>query len=222
MVRLAERDETARRFLRIGPGVDGLFFLVAIRFVVVVARFFALQRHHLRVLRLRDLVGRVRIDEADDHVDETHLTGLDRLIVSQQQIIGAGIAAERNLDRLETLLDALRDAYFAFARQQLDGAHFAHIHAHGIGRATELRVQIGERGRGLFDGFFVGRGSRVGQQQRFRIRCFFIDRDAHVVDHVDDVFDLFRIDDLAGQMIVDFSVGEVSLLLAARDQQLQL
>ncbi len=49
-----------------------------------------------------------------------------------------------------------------------------------------------------------------------------IHRDAHVVDHVDDVFDLFRIDDFARQMIVHFSVSEVALLLAARDQQFEL
>jgi len=39
---------------------------------------------------------------------------------------------------------------------------------------------------------------------------------AHVVNHVDDVFDLFRIDDLARQMVVDFSVSEYLLLAAAR------
>jgi hypothetical protein len=55
------------------------------RLVVVVGGFLALQRHHLRVLRLRDFVGRIRIDEADDHVDETHLAGLDRFVVPQQQ-----------------------------------------------------------------------------------------------------------------------------------------
>ena len=59
-------------------------------------------------------------------------------------------------------------------------------------------------------------------QQRLGIRCLLVHRDAHVVDGVDDVFDLLRIDDLGGQVIVHLRVGEVALLLAARDQQLQL
>jgi hypothetical protein len=47
-------------------------------------------------------------------------------------------------------------------------------------------------------------------------------RDAHVVNHVDDVFDLLGIDDPAREVIVDFCVGEVALLLAAGDQVLEL
>jgi hypothetical protein len=40
------------------------------------------------------------------------------------------------------------------------------------------------------------------------------DLDAHVVDHLDDVFDLIRIGDVVGQVIVDLGVGQVALLLA--------
>ena len=68
------------------------------------------------------------------------------------------------------------------------------------------------------------RRARTGSvaQQRLGIRCLLVHRDAHVVDRVDDVFDLLRIDDLGGQVIVDLRIGQVALLLAARDQQLQL
>ena len=59
-------------------------------------------------------------------------------------------------------------------------------------------------------------------EQRLGIRCLLVHRNAHVVDRVDDVFDLLRIDDLGGQVIVHLRIGEVALLLAARDQQLQL
>ena len=38
---------------------------------------------------------------------------------------------------------------------------------------------------------------------------------AHVVDHVDDVFDLLRIDDLGRQVVVHLRVREEALLLAA-------
>ena len=189
---------------------------------VVVAVLFALERHHLGILRLGDFVGGIRIDEADDHVDEPHLARFDRFVMPQQQLIGARVAAERDLDGLEAFFDALCDANFAFARQQFDGAHFAHVHAHRIGRAAEFGVEIGERRGGLFDRLFVRRRGRIGQQQRLGIRRLFVDRNAHVIDHVDDIFDLFGIDDLAGQVIVDFSVSEVALFLAARDEELQL
>ncbi len=208
--------------LRIRAGVDGLLVLVTLGFVVIVGGFFALQRHHLGVLRLGDLIGGVRIDEADDEIDEPHLAGLDGFIVPQQQVVGAGVAAERDLDGLQALFDALRDANFALARQQFHGAHFAHVHAHGIGGAPEFGVQIGERGGRLFHRFFVGSGGGIGEQQRLGVRRLFVHRNTHVIDHVDDVFDLLRIDDFAREMIVDFSVGEVALLLAARNQQFQL
>ncbi len=221
VVRLGDRVEALGRLFRIRTRVDGLLVLVAL-LVVVVRRFFALERHHLRILGLRDLVGCVRVHEADDDVHQAHLPGLDGLVVPQQKIVGTGIAAERDLDRLEAFLDALRDADLALARQQLDGTHLAHVHAHGIGGAAEFGVEVGERRGRFLDRLFVRRRGGVGQQQRFGIRCFLVDRNAHVIDHVDDVFDLLRIDDLARQVVVDFGIGEVTLFLAARDQQLQL
>ena len=47
-------------------------------------------------------------------------------------------------------------------------------------------------------------------------------RDAHVVDHVDNVFDLFRIDDVVRQVIIDFGVGQEALFLAAGNQFFEL
>ncbi len=222
MMHLRDGAEALRGLLRIRPGVDDFFFLVAVGLVLVVGGFLALQRHHFRILRLSDFVRRIRIDEADDHIDQAHLAGLDGFVMAQQQIVGARVAAERDLDRFQTLFDALRDANLAFARQQFHGAHFAHVHAHGVGGASEFRVEIGECGGGLFHGLLVGSRGRVGQQQGFGIRRLFVHRNTHVVDHVDDVFDLFGIDDFARQMIVDFGVSEVALFLAARNQQLQL
>ena len=40
---------------------------------------------------------------------------------------------------------------------------------------------------------------------------------AHVVDHADDVFDLFRIRNFVRQMVVDLSVRKVSLLSSSAD-----
>ncbi len=47
-------------------------------------------------------------------------------------------------------------------------------------------------------------------------------RDAHVVDHVDDILDLLRIDDIVRQVVIDLGIGQVALLLAAGNQILKL
>ena len=115
---------------------------------------------------------------------------------------------------------AMRD--LALAGEQFDRAHLAHVHAHRVGGAAEFGVDgRGERGGGFLGGFVVG-DDRLAQQQRLGVRRLLVHRDAHVVDHVDDVFDLLRIDDLGRQVIVDLGVGQEALFLAARDQQLQL
>ena len=91
----------------------------------------------------------------------------------------------------------------------------------GIGGATELGIDRDQRGGSFLDRFLVGRAG-FGEQHRLGVRCLFVHRDAHVVDHVDDVFDLLGIDDFARQVIVHLRVREVALLLAPGDQQLQL
>ena len=75
---------------------------------------------------------------------------------------------------------------------------------------------------GFFDGLFVGRLGILGGEKRLGVRRLLVHGNAHVVDHVDDVFDLFRIDDLAGQVVVHLRIGEEALFLAERDQQLEL
>ncbi len=222
MMDLRERTEALGRFFRIRTGVDRFLVLVAVRLLLVVGGLFALEGHHFRILGLGNIVGSVGIDEADDDVDQAHLTRLYRFVVPQQQVVGAGVAAERYFYGLQAFFNALRDANFALASQQLHGAHLAHVHAHRIGGAAELGVEICERRGGFLDSFLVRCGGGIGQQQRLGVRRLLVHRNAHVVNHVDDVFDLFRIDDLARQMVVDFSVSEVALLLAARDQQFEL
>ena len=68
-----------------------------------------------------------------------------------------------------------------------------------------------ERGGSFLGGVVVARDGGIGQQQRLGIGRLLVDRDAHVVDHVDDVLDLLRIDDIARQMVVDLTVGQVAL-----------
>ena len=51
---------------------------------------------------------------------------------------------------LQAFLDPLGDLDFAFARQELDRAHLAHVHAHRVGRAAEFGVERRYRGFGGF------------------------------------------------------------------------
>ena len=57
---------------------------------------------------------------------------------------------------------------------------------------------------------------------RLGVRRFFVHRDTHVIDHVDDVFDLLWIDDVVGQVVVDLGIGQVALFLAAGNQIFEL
>ena len=50
------------------------------------------------------------------------------------------------------------------------------------------------------------------------VRCLLKNLNAHVVDHLDDVFNLIGIRDVLGEVIVDFSVGQVSLFFSLCDQ----
>ena len=115
-----------------------------------------------RVLRLRDDVRRVRVDEADDHVDQAPLAGLDRLIGAQQEVVGGRVHRERAAHRIEAFLDALGDADLALARQQLHRAHLAHVHAHRVGGAAELGIERCERRGGFLDRLLVGRLRGLG------------------------------------------------------------
>ena len=50
------------------------------------------------------------------------------------------------------------------------------------------------------------------QSSESSIRRGLMHRDPHIVDHVDDIFDLLRIDDIVGQVIVDLVVSQVTLI----------
>ena len=123
----------------------------------------------------------------------------------------------------QAIFDALGNLDLAFARQQLDRAHFAHVHAHGVGGAAKVGIDgrqcsLGRRFRLVIAG---DNGNVIGQQQRFRIGRVFVDGDAHVIEGTDDAFDGFRIDDVFGQVIVDFRVGQETAFLAELDQCLE-
>ena len=73
----------------------------------------------------------------------------------------------------------------------------------------------------LFGGILVGRVFCTGEQQRVGVRRHFMDQDAHVVDHADNVLNLLRVYDILREVVVDFGIGQESLLLSLLDQQLE-
>ena len=124
---------------------------------------------------------------------------------------------------LQAIFDPLGDFDFAFASQQLDRTHLTHVHAHGIGCASELGVDVGQRRFGfLLDVFVCNGGWGISRdQQGFGIGRLVVDLDAHVIERGDDRFDLLGVDHVIRQVVVDFSIGEVASLLTHLDQALE-
>ncbi len=164
----------------------------------------------------------VGVDEAVDDLVHPQFVLLDLIDHGQQFGDRGGAGGDRLHHMLETVLDALGDLDFAFARQQIDRAHFAHIHTNRVGGAAEFGIDGGKRLLGLFHGVLVGYRRRdIGHQQRFGIRRLFIHLDAHVVDHADDAVDLLAILHVVRQVVVDFGISEIAALLAEHDQRFQ-
>ncbi len=131
-------------------------------------------------------------------------------------------AGQRGLHLVQAFLDALGDGDFAFAGQQLDGAHLAHVHAHRIGGAADLGVDGREQGDGFFGGGLVVRAgwpalSGSSGSVSGATSCTSMPTPLIIAD---DVFDLLRIDDVVGQVIVDLGVGQVALLQTLGDELL--
>ena len=177
-----------------------------------------------RYLRQRH-VDRVRVDEIHHQVGQAHLVDLDQ-VHHAHDLGDRGRAGGDGLGGLaHAVLDALGEVDLALAREQLDRAHLAHVHAHRVGGAAEFALDRRHRDLlGLFGGLvLVFRRRRLGlEQQGFRIRRLVVHLDAHVVDHAHDRLDLVGIVDVLGQVVVDFPVREETLFLALDDQLLEL
>jgi len=213
LVLRVERSHAVSHFLKVRPGVRRLGAAVLVVFPV--GRFgFDVDRRHLgRFVHGRFGFELRGIDESDHQFRH-----------ACARVANAGILAEHELRRgrqrrqgLESLdlafLDAFGDADLAFAREQFDRSHFPHVHAHGIGRAADLAIHRRCQGGCRFLGFVlvVGRHRNVGKQNVFGIGRMFMHRNAHVIEHGDDVFDLLGIDEIVGQMVVDLGEGQVTL-----------
>src|SRR5690606_14591231 len=130
----------------------------------------------------------------------------DALVFGNDALDGAGEHGNGRHHLADAFLDAFGDFDLAFAGQQLDGAHFAHVHAHWVGGAANVAFNGGECGSGFFSGGLVG--VVIGEQKSIGIGCSLEDRDS-------DVFNLFRICDILRPTVVDFRVGQVALLATA-------
>ena len=121
----------------------------------------------------------------------------------------------------DTFLDALGNNDFPFTGQQLNGAHFTHVHAYRVSCAAGVRFDGGQCSRGFGSGGLVGRGVAFSPEQRISVGCFLADLDAHVINHADYVFYLIRIRDILRQVVVDLGVSQVTLLFSSGNEVFQ-
>ena len=161
-------------------------------------------------------IGRLEVDD----VAQEDLAFVELVAPDDDGLEGERAFAEAGDHRLAAGLDALGDGDFALARQQLDRAHLAQIHAHGIvgalrrlvllGRRRaawsvdldELAVPVSSSSSSSFGGLLVGLGF-LGLD----------DVDAHLVEHREDVLDLVGGHLLGRQHALIWSMGDVAALL---------
>ncbi len=134
--------------------------------------------------------------------------------------------AEARDHRLAAGLDALGDGDFALARQKLDRAHLAQIHADRIVGAIG-RLFLGGRGGnrrtgllGQFVGVFLGIGAGVGGLGLFALLVVLDHVDAHVGKHGHRVLDLLGGHFLRGQHRIQLVHGDIAALLGGLDHLL--
>jgi hypothetical protein len=136
--------------------------LVLVVGLLLVLRLVILDRRRSSSARLfldRLFLG-VRVDEAVDDLVDAHLVLLD--LVGELEDLGDRRRAGRDrlIMCLQAVLDALGDLDLALARQELDRAHLAHVHAHRVGGAAELGVHRRQRGFGFLLDVLVRYGGR--------------------------------------------------------------
>ena len=173
-----------------------------------------------RVLAVGAGIGRLEVDD----VAQQDLGFVELVAPDDDRLEGQRALAQARDHRLAAGLDALGDGDFALARQQLDRAHLAQIHAHRIVGAVGRLARCGWR-----------RPSRAAPRRVRRPRpppprrrrpsassassasSALDDVDAHLVEHRDDVLDLVGGDLLGGQHRVQLVIGDEAALLGGLD-----
>ena len=112
-------------------------------------------------------------------------------------------------------LDALGDLDFALAGEQGDGAHLAQVHADGVvglleGAGGEVELDV----VGLFAGLGLVLVALAGE-----LGVAGEDVDALGVDGGEQVVEVVGRGDVAGQEVVDLTIGEIALLFARIDER---
>ena len=118
----------------------------------------------------------------------------------------------------DAFLDPLGDDDLALTGEQLYRAHFAHVHAHRISCAACFLLNGSQRGSRLCSGDFVRRAVALAHQQLVGVGRLLEHLNTHVIDHLNDVFNLIGIRDVLREVIIDFSVGQVPLLFSLCNQ----
>ena len=176
------------------------------------------QRVHV-VLGVGTGVGRFEIDD----VAKEDLSFVEFVAPDDDGLEGQRAFAEARDHRLAAGLDALGDGDFALARQQLDRAHLAQIHADGIVGAL-AGLGFLDLGDGLLrdlDKLVVGLVVGLFLLRLLAIGLFgFGHVDAHVREHRHDVFDLLRRGGVGGQHFVELIEGHEAALLGLLDHLL--
>ena len=177
---------------------------------------------HRRLLGLGAGIGRLEIDD----LAQQDLRFVELVAPDDDGLEGQRALAEARDHRLAAGLDALGDGDFALARQQLDRAHLAQIHAHRIvGAVGRLFLGgCGGDGRagllGELVGVFLGVGGGIGGLGLFADLVVLDDVDAHVGEHRHGVLDLLGGHFLRRQHRVQFVHGDVAALLGGLDHLL--
>ena len=133
--------------------------------------------------------------------------------------------------RLAAGFDSLGDGDFALARQQLDRAHLAQIHAHGIvgalgrlfllGDGQRLRLGLDHFAAGIVVVIVVVFVGGLFGLAVFAFGVLGLDHvDAHLAEHRHDVFDLFRRGRFRRQHGVERVEGDKAPLLGGLDHLL--
>ncbi len=177
----------------------------------------------LHLLRVGAGVGRFEIDD----VAEEDFSLVELVAPDDDGLEGERAFAEARDHRLAAGLDALGNGDFALARQQLDRAHLAQIHAHGIvgalgrfflfGGGERLRLRLDDFRAGIVVVIVL-----VGGLLAFLVVGLFglDDVDAHLVEHRVDVLDLVGGHFARRHHFVDLVDGDVAALLGGLDHLL--
>ena len=174
------------------------------------------QRLGGNLLGVGALIGGLEVDD----VAEQNLAFVQLVAPDDDGLEGERALAQAGDHGLAAGLDALGDGDLALARQELDGAHLAQVHAHGIVGAVGglLRGGLGLNDRRRrHHGLAFGRlGAALGLLGLVGVD----DVDAHVGEHGHGVLDLLGGHFLGRQHLVELVVGHEAARLRGLDELL--